>query len=153
MEVGMKTVSTKLLPEALKSLTRKKNFWTKVQDGPFAIQLWSYWDGGSKSEYCGWDGARKVPLNLFVANKPPQFGGKAVNAQFGDDLGLVSYGTSCGKPATVCLRVTLGMAIKMAGFKDSYDFRPDAPPAWVRDWLKERDYEAGCRFEQLFVED
>ena len=82
----------------MKKIGSKKRTAFVVVTDPTPQRLASYWDGGSKDEYVGFNSAgARIPL---VVSGHPFFEGDRGAWTPNDGDVLVSCGTFCGKPAT-----------------------------------------------------
>ena len=91
---------TKYLLPHLKQFTRKKKFILVLSNiKEFEVNVNSYWDEGSRSEWSGFENGEKITFP--VNNSPPQFDGQKVTFIVNDERVLIDHGITRGKNATI----------------------------------------------------
>lgn len=102
--VAMETVPKASLPVRLKRGipgNKRKIFISRLKEGGTVSTFGSWWDGGSKSDFCYIElsTGQKRPL-LGFNPAPPQFGGKVQELELEPGWGVLETGYFCGKPST-----------------------------------------------------
>lgn len=78
--------------------TRKRKCVVTEDKAGTPITLYSYWDGGSRDEYCAWNRNGQA-ITLPISGAPGFTQPRAPWTPEAGDV-LVEFGTFCGKPAT-----------------------------------------------------
>lgn len=137
----MPTLPAKLLPQTLKSMTRKRDCRVKLSNYRTVEPFGYWWDGGSRTEYTVYDVNTGRTRRPTLPSGPPAFSGDAKPIELADGEVLVVHGTFCGKDSQLSIQVPECLAPKFAGVAFPKDLDPATPLPIVRDYLRDHDRE------------
>ncbi len=139
--IASKRVATKLLPKALRGLTKKRETVVQVLADDASVTATDVqWGGGSRSEYRDWNvkGTSEGTHRFY-----PKEGEEVPLAP---GYARIETGTFCGKPAT--MRVYLRESDVAAFCGASCPL--SAPPGIVADWCEDNgDSAAAARIREM----
>jgi hypothetical protein len=130
-----KRIEKKILPKHLQTSRKRDAYISLLGEGDAVSTFGSWWDGGSRSEFCLIHLATGTKRSLSYSSSPPEYGGEVKSLRPERGWAILTTGVFCGKESTPSLSILLEDLPALLGVKNCPLI--GAEPAILHDWLLE----------------